>query len=147
MGQRRKSRELALQALFYMDMTDEFSTNSLNLFFKNFSSLNCDPDFFSVVIKGVIDSKEQIDDIIKKYSTNWKIGRMTYVDRNILRIGTFELLFCDDIPAKVTINEAIDIGKKFGSEDSGAFINAVLDKIRTSFNKDKKTLKNGDKPL
>jgi N utilization substance protein B len=137
MGQRRKSREFAMQALFYMDMTNEFSIKSLNLFSKNFSSLNCDLDFFSAVIKGVIDSKEQIDNIIKKHSTNWKIERMTYVDRNILRIGIYELLFCDDIPAKVTINEAIDIGKKFGAEDSGSFINAVLDKIKTSFNKKK----------
>ncbi len=139
MGQRRKSREFAMQALFYMDMANEFSIESLNLFSKSFSSSNCDLDFFSKVIKGVIDSKEEIDDIIKKHSTNWKVERMTYVDRNILRIGTFELLFCDDIPAKVTINEAIDIGKKFGAEDSGAFINAVLDKIKVSFNKNKTT--------
>ncbi len=139
MGQRRKSREFAMQALFYMDMANEFSIKSLNLFSKSFSSSNCDLDFFSKVIKGVIDSKEEIDDIIKKHSTNWKVERMTYVDRNILRIGTFELLFCDDIPAKVTINEAIDIGKKFGAEDSGAFINAVLDKIKVSFNKNKTT--------
>ena len=81
------------------------------------------------LVRGVICNKPQIDQTIETFSSNWKISRMGFVDRNILRIATYELLFCPDIPPKVTINEAVDIGKLYGSEDSGAFINGILDVI------------------
>ncbi|NIS62710.1 MAG: transcription antitermination factor NusB, partial [Proteobacteria bacterium] len=71
------------------------------------------------------------DRVIEHYSSNWKVDRMAHVDRTILRIATYELLYCNDIPPRVAINEAIDIGKKYGSEDSGAFINGILDKVRS----------------
>ena len=87
-------------------------------------------DFSARIIRGVEEHRGDLDRIIEKYSSHWKIDRMAHVDRNILRIAVYELLYCDDIPPKVAINEAIDIGKKFGSEDSGAFINGVLDKIK-----------------
>ena len=83
-----------------------------------------------MLIKGVLDNKSRIDKLIEQFSSNWKISRMGCVDRNILRIAVFEMLRCQDIPAKVSINEAIEIGKKFGTEDSGAFINGILDSIR-----------------
>ena len=75
------------------------------------------------LVNGVIDYKTQIDDIIERFSNNWKISRMSGVDRNIMRIAVYEMLFRRDIPPKVSINEAIDVGKKFGTEESGAFIN------------------------
>jgi N utilization substance protein B len=74
--------------------------------------------------------KTQIDPLLEQFSENWKIGRMSCVDRNVMRIALYEMLFCEDIPHKVSINEAIDIGKKFGDSESGAFINGILDKIR-----------------
>jgi len=68
--------------------------------------------------------------MIERVSSNWKLSRMSCVDRNILRVAVYELLYCQDIPSKVSINEAIDVGKKFGTDDSGAFINGILDSIR-----------------
>jgi N utilization substance protein B len=81
-------------------------------------------------VNGVIDEKDQIDALVERFSQNWKIHRMSCVDRNVMRIAVYELLYCDDIPPKVSINEAVDIGKKFGSQESGAFINGIMDSIR-----------------
>jgi N utilization substance protein B len=129
MRNRRRSREMALQALFYMDMSQEKSIDTLELFCKTFKPAPKSTDFFMALVKGVFANRKNIDAIIESFSSNWKVSRMPCVDRNILRIATFELLFLEDIPAKVAINEAIDIGKKFGSEESGAFINGILDTI------------------
>jgi transcription antitermination factor NusB len=74
--------------------------------------------------------RSELDAIIEKHSSNWRIRRMSGVDRNLLRMAAYELLFCDDIPAKVAINEAIEIGKRFGTDETGPFINGVLDAIR-----------------
>jgi N utilization substance protein B len=82
------------------------------------------------LVKGVLKNKPQIDILIERFSKNWRVQRMACVDRNVMRIAVFEMLFCPDIPPKVSINEAIDIGKKFGTEDSGAFINGIVDSIR-----------------
>jgi N utilization substance protein B len=79
-----------------------------------------------------METGSEIDAVIERYSDNWKISRMSGVDRNILRIAIYELMYCNDIPYKVTINEAIDIGKRFGSNESGAFINGILDGIRVA---------------
>jgi len=84
------------------------------------------------LVKGVLSNKTQIDDLINKYAKNWKISRMPVVDRNIMRLATFELLKRLDIPRSVTINEAVEIGKKFGTKDSGPFINGVLDRIKST---------------
>jgi N utilization substance protein B len=130
MGNRRKSRELAMQALFYMDMNQNDSNESLERFCMHFSTSKKARPFFLKLVKGVIQAKTEIDAIIENFSDNWKISRMSCVDRNIMRIAVYELLYCQDIPPKVSINEAIEIGKKFGTEESGAFINGILDSIR-----------------
>ena len=131
MGIRRKSRELAMQALFFMD-TRGPTRERLRLFCKcQPPSKNTYP-FFIKLVEGVLANLTHLDGAIEKFSSNWKISRMSCVDRNILRIGAYEMLFCDDIPHKVTINEAIDIGKKYGSEESGAFINGILDSIHAA---------------
>ena len=130
MGNRRRARELALQALFYMDINQRFSKEKFELFCANFDPPQNTYAFFEILVCGVIDKLAELDRMIESYSMNWKLGRMACVDRNILRIAAFEMLYCDDIPPKVTINEAIEIAKRFGTEDSGAFINGIVDSIR-----------------
>jgi N utilization substance protein B len=138
MGNRRKSRELAMQALFYMDMNTDGSAEALlERFCTNFSPSEKALPFFLELVNGVLQTKSELDSIIENFSDHWKIGRMACVDRNIIRIAVYELLYCRDIPSKVTINEAVDIGKRFGTEESGAFINGILDSIRMALDKDK----------
>ena len=130
MGIRRKSRELALQALFYMDIHQNWSLDMLDRFCGNFMPPEKVRPFFLKLVNGVMSAQAQIDAVIEKYSQNWRLSRMSCVDRNIMRIAVYEILCCSDIPSKVSINEAIDIGKKFGTEESGAFINGIIDSIR-----------------
>ncbi|MBW2602948.1 MAG: transcription antitermination factor NusB [Deltaproteobacteria bacterium] len=141
MGNRRKSRELAMQALFYMDMDQNDSDESLEYFCLSFTSSKKARPFFLKLVKGVIQAKSEIDSIIETFSDHWKISRMSCVDRNIMRIAVYELLYCQDIPSKVSINEAIDVGKKFGTEESGAFINGILDSIHIALKKKKIKIK------
>ena len=91
--------------------------------------------FFLKLVNGVLESQPQIDALIERFSKNWRVKRMACVDRNVMRIAVFEMLFCQDIPPKVSINEAIDVGKKFGTEESGAFINGIIDRIRMAIEK------------
>ncbi len=145
MGYRRKSRELALQALFYLEANKSFEEGSesgheaikkeqeglLDNFCSNFEDEITDDieSFFLLLVNGVLDCKPELDILLNNYSKNWKLSRMSAVDKNIMRIGAFELLKCPDIPSSVTINEAVEIGKKFGANESASFINGVLDKI------------------
>lgn len=118
-----------MQALFCMDVLQNESEDVIH---RLSEMLNLKPDshaFYLTLIKGVLENKPRIDSLIERYSSNWKISRMGCVDRNILRIAAYELLFCPDIPPKVSINEAVDIGKLYGTEESGAFINGILDGI------------------
>lgn len=136
MGDRRKARELALQALFAFDMDKMLPTDDLENLLEPFCKNNEQQlipgvgSFFMELVKGVNDNHDQIDSFLKQYARNWKISRMPAVDRNIMRIAVFEFLKLADIPISVTINEAVEIGKKFGTRDSGPFINGVLDRIR-----------------
>jgi N utilization substance protein B len=137
MGTRRRSRELAMQALFYMDVIQNNSEELLDLYCCCFPPPQKARSFFIHLVRGVIIAKANIDRIIESYSNNWKITRMSGVDRNVLRVAVFEMLYCMDIPTKVSINEAIDVGKKFGAEESGAFINGILDTIRIAIEQNK----------
>jgi N utilization substance protein B len=137
MGTRRISREQALQALFYMDMHRDPLEDPVSLFCNCFSQGKPIGPFFHRLVDGVRQNREAIDTVIEQFSSNWKLARMSCVDRNILRIAVFELLYCADIPPKVSINEAIDVGKRFGTEESGAFINGILDSIRLAIEDDK----------
>jgi N utilization substance protein B len=138
MGNRRQSREFAMQALFDMDMSHDSSKERFTLFCENFDPPENTKPFFIKLFKGVVAHKSDIDSMIDRFSSNWKIERISCVDRNVMRIAIYEMFHCDDIPAKVSINEAIDIGKRYGSDESGAFINGILDSIR-------KIIKNPDK--
>ena len=129
MGKRHKARELALQILFHLEYNPENPEDALTLICKNFKSSESDRIFSKKLVLGVFESIERIDTLISQSSKNWRMERMSYVDRSILRLGTFEMLYLDEVPPKVTIDEAVELGKKFGTEDSGAFINGILDNI------------------
>jgi N utilization substance protein B len=135
MGTRRQAREIAMQALFYMDMRSNISVEMLEHFCGNFCPSKKTQPFFLKLVNGVLGAKDELDTLIERFSKNWDINRMSGVDRNVMRIAVFELLYCDDIPPKVSINEAVDVGKKFGSEESGAFINGIMDSIREELEK------------
>ena len=134
---RRKARELAIQALFYIDMSQNDSKEAVKLFCENFVTSKKNLSFFFRLVNGVVKAMPEIDLVVERFSSNWKISRMAVVDKNIIRIAVYEMLFCSDIPLKVSINEAIDIGKKFGTEESGAFINGILDSIRIALKEEK----------
>ena len=135
MGYRRKAREHVLQALFYMDMRQNISEEALALYKQTYPLGKKIRPFFDILVSGVMNNQVTIDSAIQAYSQHWKLHRMGCVDRNLLRMAVFELLFCNDIPPRVTINEAVDLGKKFGTDESGAFINGIIDSIRDAYEK------------
>ncbi len=134
MHQRRKAREIALQVLYALDVLEIGVKEGMALFWDNFEAPEGSKPFASLLIEGAWDNKKQIDDLISSCSENWTMSRMSKVDKNILRIAVYELLHCPEIPPKVTMNEAIDIGKTYGSENSGSFINGILDAIYMKLN-------------
>lgn len=130
MRKRTKAREYALQILYAVDITKDDSTDCVRRFWEGNEESSVEVKKFATdLVLGVSDNKKEIDRIIAKYATNWKLDRMAVIDRNVLRFAAYELLYAKDIPPKVSINEAIDIAKKFGGADSGKFVNGVLDKI------------------
>ena len=129
MGSRRKSREVALQLLYQIEINPLDTREILDLFWQSFEPPEEIKAFASQIVDGVRRHRDDIDSLIDGYSDHWKLERMTLIDRNILRLGVYELMYAEDVPVKVAINEAIELGKKYGSEESGAFINGVLDKI------------------
>lgn len=129
MNHRRKARALALQALFYMDAVEDFSSERLELFVESMSPPEETLSFFHLLTHGVADHRMEIDEVMRAHAKNWKLHRMLGVDRNILRIAVFELLYCNDIPGEVTINEAVELAKLFGGEESPRFINGITDQV------------------
>jgi N utilization substance protein B len=136
MHQRRKAREIALQVLYELDVLNITVNEAVRLFWNNFDAPEESRKFSTLLIEGAWDKREQIDSLISSCSENWSLARMSRVDRNILRMAVYELLHCPDIPPKVTLNEAIDIGKLYGSENSGSFINGILDAVYLKLYKD-----------
>jgi len=129
MHQRRKAREVALQVLYALDVRETALNEAVRLFWENFDAPEETRTFSLLLIEGAWDNREKIDGLISGSSENWTMGRMARVDKSILRMAVFELLYCPDIPPKVTLNEAIDLGKVYGSENSGSFINGILDAL------------------
>jgi N utilization substance protein B len=113
-----------------LNITKQDATTALKRFQEHFSSQGEGDDFLKRLVLGVLEHFHQLDRLIEQYSEHWRLDRINLIDRNILRMALFELLYCEEIPPKVTINEAIDLGKRFGSEDSGSFINGILDRIQ-----------------
>jgi transcription antitermination protein NusB len=127
---RTKARERALQALYQIDVAATDLDEALARFWRSFEPVEREVrEMAEALVRGVAQRRREIDDAIEGVSTNWRLDRMAKVDRNVLRLAVYELQFRPDVPMKVVINEAIELGKKFGSESSGAFINGVLDRI------------------
>lgn len=132
MANRHLARTLAMQFLFLWDFSGKPNTNTeeaLENVFRSFAPDFNDQGFAKHLVSGVIDNLSQIDKYITNYATDWPLEYITIVDRNVLRIGVYELIYDNDIPAKVAINEAIEIAKTFGSHSSGKFVNGVLGAI------------------
>ncbi|SPD76204.1 N utilization substance protein B homolog [uncultured Desulfobacterium sp.] len=130
MGKRRQGRELAIQALFHLEYNpDNHPDKAFDLICDNFDSLESIRPFSRHLVLGVCEKRDQLDELIRNASKNWRLERMSVLDRCILRLAAFEILFMEDVPPKVSIDEALEMGKKFGSEDSSSFINGILDNI------------------
>ena len=129
MGKRRSSRELTLKFLYQSEMNKGNIEEQMKIFIERNSSHGEVEVFMESLVMSIYKEMKEIDKIIQECSDNWILERMTVIDRNILRMGTCELLFDFLTPPKVVINEAIDIAKKYGNEDSPEFINGILDKI------------------
>jgi N utilization substance protein B len=138
MGSRRRGREVALQILYQLDVQEQLSDQQgVALFWQNFAvreeeTTERDDDeareFAGQLVKGVRDHLQEIDSLLATASRNWRVERMARVDRNLLRLALFELKYSADVPAKVAINEAIEIAKRYGTAESPAFVNGILDR-------------------
>ena len=129
LGNRRKGRELALQALYQIEMTGDRSSAAVDLFLSHFEGGPKAKEFARRLVSGVISQQGEIDHLIEQSTEHWKLIRLAKVDLMILRMATYELVFCPDIPLHVSLDEAIEIGKRFGTSDSANFINGVLDHV------------------
>ena len=138
-GSRRQARVFALQALYLADLTDSGERDGLNALWQavidgeglddSAAPESGEVEFAQRLVSGVSEHKVSIDEMIDTCSTNWRLRRMPIVDRNVLRIATFELMHCRDIPGTVSVNEAIELAKTFGGDDSRAFVNGIVDRI------------------
>ena len=129
MGARRKAREAALQVLYQIEMTGSPAESAISLFWREHPAVEEVQKFAQELVEGTLRSQKEIDQLLERHSTHWRLSRMAVVDRNLLRMAIFELLYGRDVPVSVTLNEAIEIAKKFGTEESAPFINGVLDPL------------------
>ena len=129
-GTRRKGRELALQALYQIELTADPSGAAVERFLNHFEGRPEAKEFARRLVSGVISQRPELDRLIDEYAENWKLERIAITDAIILRIAAYEILFCNDIPR--TVNEAIEIAKRFGGMDSAPFINGILDRVAQS---------------
>lgn len=132
MGLRREARELALKALYSIDLNPMTPHAAVENVPESRRSSQQSKEFAELLVAGVIGNRSAIDERIATSSKNWAISRMARVDLNLIRMAVYELLFCPDIPKSVTLNEAIEVAKKFGSEDSPPFVNGILDEVAAS---------------
>jgi transcription antitermination protein NusB len=136
MSSRRKAREAAVQMLYQMDVTGIDAAHAIDLFWKNLGTAGDDHVFANELVRGFGEVQEDIDARIRAVSKHWRLERMSRVDRNIIRLGAYELLHRAEIPRRVTLNEAVELAKRFGNEESPAFVNGVLDRIADDAAKD-----------
>lgn len=130
MTTRRQLREAALQVLFGIDLAGGDPSRAIEDYLDQFTvgGLGRDP-FFEDIIRGVASRKDELDTIIADISEHWRVDRMSLVDRNIIRMGVYEIVFSREVPARVAINEAVELAKRFGTEESPAFVNGILDRV------------------
>ena len=136
MRNRTKSRECALQMLYQVDIRHADHGQVQAEFWQAHEPTPEDVKAFaSELVAGTVKHLKEIDALIAVHADNWNLNRMAVIDRNILRLGVFELLHLDDVPSKVCINEAIELAKRFGDADSGKFINGILDAVHKASKK------------
>lgn len=145
MKSRRKAREAVLQALYQCDSLDDWSDESIDLYFSTYHTEPPTEDhdkenleFARAIVKGVVQNLSFLDTHLSAASTHWSVARMSRIDRNILRMASFEIGFVAEVPISVSINEAIEISKSYGGDESPMFINGVLDNLAKSFVENKK---------
>ena len=139
MRNRTKARERALQMLYQREVTKDDIEKIADDFWRHHALEESAKDFALKLVQGTLDNIHLLDEMIANVADNWELKRMAIIDRNILRLASFELIFLGDIPPKVSINEAVELAKRFGDVDSGKFVNGILDKIAISkFNEYKK---------
>jgi len=129
MGGRRLSREMALKVLFQIDLVSTNIEEALKYTFENDKYSDEVREFTLTLVKGVISNLSETDKVINNYTNNWSLERIANIDRNILRIAIYEILYLKDIPKSVSINEAVELAKKYGAKSSFSFVNGVLGKI------------------
>ncbi|MGH9867740.1 MAG: transcription antitermination factor NusB [Candidatus Polarisedimenticolia bacterium] len=130
MGERRRAREFALQMLFQLDLCPSDIEIAIEAFWSDKNVADHVRAFAEEIVRGTVLRREGLDEVLTSVTLNWRIPRMAVVDRNVLRMALYEFLFQPDTPRVVVIDEAIEVAKKFGNDDSGPFINGVLDAIR-----------------
>lgn len=123
------ARERALQFLYQHDVTGAFGDATISRFQESFHNDERLPNYFHQLVYGIKSHLAELDAYIARFSEHWRLERMAFIDRNILRLAIFELLHSPQVPPKVAINEAIELAKKFGGEESGAFVNGILDRV------------------
>jgi N utilization substance protein B len=143
MANRHLSRTIAMQTLFVWDFNNQKKDlkEIVKENFSNFAPEFDDGGFVEELVSGVFKNIKAIDDYIKKYAPEWPIDQITIIDRNVLRLGVYELVFSEKIPPKVAINEAIEVAKNFGGDSSGKFINGVLGSIYSNMSEEEKAKK------
>ncbi|MFC2170134.1 transcription antitermination factor NusB [Acidobacteriota bacterium] len=141
MGKRRKARECTLQILFSLEFDDSPFDKILDQYWENKKASKEIENYCRVLVKGVISHEKQINNLIQSVSEHWRISRMAVIDRNVLRIAVFELLYEENLAPAIVINEALEIAKKYSSEESATFVNGILDAISKKSDKKKKLLK------
>jgi N utilization substance protein B len=126
---RSRCREWALQLLYQAEYLGHRQGEVIR-FYRDFRERGQVPAYLVKLVEGVVAHQEELDNLIRQHSEHWRLERMAAVDRNLLRLALYELLHQPAIPAKVVINEAVELAKRYGSEESGSFINGILDRIR-----------------
>lgn len=139
MGARRQARELALQFLYQLEYNQEDLDGALNNFFAERKTPRKIRVFAEKLIRGVVRERQRIDQLLARCADNWDLRRMGTVERNVMRLALYEMLFCADIPPAVTINEAIEITKQYCDTESGHFVNGVLDRVRVEIGRNSHT--------
>jgi len=130
MGSRRKGREFALQMLFQIEMAGQKPEEVMALFWQGRQVLDAARNFAEHLVTGAVEVRPRLDAALGAASAHWRLKRMPAVDRNIMRLALYEMLFMADTPRVVAIDEAIEIAKRFGSEESSQFVNGILDRLR-----------------
>jgi N utilization substance protein B len=139
-GKRRLARELAIQFLYQYDLNGGTVDESLPYFWDTQTDISDGAKHFAEeLIRGCVANLAPIDEQIRKYTEHWELPRMAAVDRNILRLAIYEMTCRDDIPPVVSINEAVDIAKRFSTRESGAFVNGILDRLRGDLSRPART--------